>query len=210
MPVTKGMFWWETTTNTYPIQPDLLSSLMAILLYSGVIIRGDWSIFKNPIKVILLVLNVLFIASFTKVFLGSEKWSLFGLIDMPISSQTFFLITLAISWLGMKTLAGFSWIILLLASVGQLTEVNLNLGLQGTAYMICAFLSIGMQFAGGFISINPESLKSDFFSSANLVKADINASVEATKNVTGGVINTAKAATGIPNVKVKEIIENKE
>ena len=47
---------------------------MLILLYTATIIRGDLSIFKSPVKVVLMILNLLFIASFTKTMINTNEW----------------------------------------------------------------------------------------------------------------------------------------
>lgn len=191
------------------LMPDMFSTLGAIGIYAGIVIRGNIETFKSPVKIILLVLNVLFIASFTKVFLSSEHWKLFGFLDLGITSQTIFFITIAISWLGMKTIAGFSWIILFLAAIGTMTEVNTALGAAGAMYILSPFISIGMQLAGRFINIGMSNLKDDFFASANIIKGDINHSIDTTKRGVNAAIGmAATAATGVPIMP--QIPETKE
>lgn len=208
-----GPFGWgakEAQEAVYEqiLKPDMFATIGAIAIYAGVVVRGNFSMFKNPIKIILLVLNVLFIASFTKVFLSSEHWKLLGFFDLGITSQTMFFITIAISWLGMKTIAGFSWIILFIASIGTMTQVNDALGGAGAYYVLSPFISIGMQLAGGFISISTDTLKEDFFATTNVIKGDVTKSIDATKNGVNNAIGmVTTAATGMP---VMPKIEEKE
>ena len=198
MPSHKFLFieWGKSRA----LLPDEPSVFMAILLYAGSVIRGDWSVFKKPTRIILMILNLLFIASFTKCFINTDKWKLFGVIPMDISSLAFFIFTLCLSWLGMKTIAGFAWIILLLASIGTLQEVSIYLGFSGAVYILCAFLSVGFQLAGGLISIDFENLKMEFLSSSKMIKSDTNASIDATKKGVKSVIGVAKMAAGVPNI----------
>lgn len=188
------------------LRPDMFSTIGAVAIYAGIVIRGNIETFKSPIKIILLVLNVLFIASFTKVFLSTEHWKLFGFFDMGITSQTMFFITVAISWLGMKTIAGFSWIILFLAAIGTMTQVNESLGAAGVLYILCPFISIGMQLAGNFINISMSTFKEDFFASTDVIKGDIYHSIDSTKKGVNSAIGVAATmATGIPTIpKIEE------
>ncbi len=180
MPAEKFLFW-ETKRATYALHPDFLSGGLAIAIYSAVVIRGDMSIFKNPVKVFLAILNITFIASFSKTFLHANKWKLFGMLDLGISSQTFAILCVAFSWLGMKTIAGFSWIILFIASVSTLTGINNNMGMLGFAYILFAFLSIGMQIAGRYINVSADNLKNEFFTKSNVIKLDVNHSIDSAK-----------------------------
>ena len=183
------------------LKPDMFSTIGAVAIYAGIVVRGNVAMFKSPVKIILLVLNVLFIASFTKVFLSSEHWKLFGYFDMGISSQTMFFITIAISWIGMKTIAGFSWIILFIAAIGTMTQVNDVLGGAGALYILCPFISIGMQLAGDFINISMGTLKEDFFASTDMIKVDVQHSIDSTKKGVNSAIGVATTmATGVPIV----------
>lgn len=212
MPAEKFLLF-ETKAATYALQPDFLAGWPAIAIYSAVVIRGDMSTFKSPVKVLLAILNITFIASFSKTFLNNTEWKLFGLVKLGISSQTFAILCVAFSWLGMKSLAGFSWVILFVASISTLTKINNELGFLGYLYILCAFLSIGMQIAGGYISIDTEQLKSDFFSTSGIIKSDVNKSIETTKGAVNSAIGVAKMAAGIPNIpnmqnEAKQIVDN--
>lgn len=212
MPAEKFLIF-ETKAATYALQPDFLAGWPAIAIYSAVVIRGDMSTFRNPVKVLLAILNITFIASFSKTFLNNTEWRLFGLVELGISSQTFAILCVVFSWLGLKSLAGFSWVILFVASISTLTKINNQMGFSGYLYILCAFLSIGMQMAGGYISFNGEQLKSDFFSASSIVKSDVNQSIETTKGAVKSAIGVAKMVTGAPNIpnmqsEAKQIVDN--
>lgn len=194
-----GHLWWKRT-KSFALQPGIVSGVFAIVIYSAVIIRNDITVFKNPIKVILVILNITFVATFSKTFLSNEKWFMFG-----ISSQTLAIMCVVFSWLGMKSIAGFSWIILFIVSIPTLTKINNEMGLFGYIYILSAFLSIGMQIAGGYITLNIDNLKADFFTTANTIKSDVNQSIETSKAVGNNTIESVKMATGITNSK-KDII----
>ena len=116
-----------------------------------------------------------------------------------ISFQTFAILCVAFSWLGMKTIAGFSWIVLFIASVSTLTKINNNMGMLGFAYILFAFLSIGMQIAGGYINISADNLKNEFFTKSNVIKSDVNHSIDSAKQGVKTAIGAATTlATGVP------------
>ena len=213
MPAEKFLFF-ETKAATYALQPDFLAGWPAIAIYSAVVIRGDMSTFRNPVKVLLAILNITFIASFSKTFLNNNEWRLFGLVNLGISSQTFAILCVAFSWLGMKSIAGFTWVILFIASISTLTKINSELGFSGYLYILCAFLSIGMQIAGGYITFSGEQLKSDFFNASGIIKSDVNKSIEITKGAVNSAIGVAKMAAGVPNIpnmqsEPKQIVDSK-
>lgn len=181
------------------LTPNLLSTLAAIALYAGVVIRNKLEIFTETLKVILCVVNVLFLASLTTVFVSSKPWSI---PFFSISNYAILIVAIALSWLGMKAISGYAWIILLITSIGQMTKVNEAMGFNGTIYILCAFISLGMQLASGFLVVDFNSLKSEFYNTKEIVVGDMNKSIETTKAGMNNVVNAGKTvatvATGVP------------
>lgn len=194
----------KTITYSYPLRPDAMSTIFSILIYMGIVLRGDWESFKRPSYLILMVLNIIFISSFLGALISSEKIKIF-FIPTSLTPQTLVVFCVVASWLCMRAIAGFSWIILFFASFGNLAETNLQLGWLGSVYILCAFLSMGMQFANGYLAINMSDLKRDFFASANTIKGDVNASIETTKNIASTVIGAPIKAEVVENVPVTSI-----
>ena len=181
------------------LMPNLLSTLVAIAIYSGVVIRNKVEIFAEPIKLTLCVVNILFLASLTSVFVSSKPWSI---PFFNINNYAILIVAIALSWLGMKAISGYAWIILLITSMGQMTKVNAAMGFNGTVYILCAFVSLGMQLTSGFLVVDPNTFKSEFYNTKEIVVGDMNKSIEATKQGVNNVVNAGKiaatAATGVP------------
>lgn len=195
------LFKWELggEHSVVTLMPNLLSTLVAIALYSGVVIRNKFEIFQEPIKVTLCVVNILFLASLTTVFISAKPWSI---PFFNISNYAILVVAIALSWLGMKAVSGYAWIILLITSIGQMTKVNEAMGFNGTIYILSAFISMGLQLASGFLVVDFESLKSEFYNTKEIAVGDMNKSIEATKVGIDNVVNVGKvaatAATGVP------------
>lgn len=178
------------------LTPNLLSTLVAIALYSGVVIRNKFEIFEEPIKVILCVVNVLFLASLSRVFVSSKQWTI---PFFNISNYAILIVAIALSWLGMKAVSGYAWILLLVTSIGQMTKVNDAMGFNGTIYILSAFISMGLQLTSGFLVVDFNSLKTEFYNTKEIAVGDINKSISATKQGVNNILNAGKvAATGVP------------
>lgn len=68
-------------------------------------------------------------------------------------------------------------------------------------YILSAFLSMGMQIASGYLIVNKETIMSEFFNTGNIIKEDVNKSIEATKEVAETAKKAAMTATtGMPQI----------
>jgi len=172
-------FKWKIT-----IKPNLQSLIMAILLYSSVVIRRiGFSKFATPKGFIITILNVMFCASFLNVFFPSKPWIL---PFINISSQSFLWVAIGLSWLGMSAIAGFVWIGLFILAIFRLGDVNIAMGTAGIVYILSAFGSIGIQLSGiNNIKYIMEDLRIDFLTSGRHLSGDINSSVSFTKDKIG-------------------------
>ena len=147
--------------------------------------RNKFEIFKNPLKICMCILNILFIACLTNVFIGGGK--VFGVID----NYTVLIIAIALSWLAMRPISGYAWILLLIGSISSLGDANKAMGVYGAIFLLCAFVSVGKQIASGFLVVNINELKAEFSSAKEIISYDVNASVDATKDA----LNTVKEIT---------------
>lgn len=181
---------------TASIQPQLLSTILAVVLYSSLLIRGiiqtNFKTEKNVVlgmDLLLHCLNVLFIASFLKIFFDEEpiKW-----LPIDISPMVILVFGILISWIGMKTIAGYVWVILFIMAMTKLTQIDHAMGGAGTIYVLSAFLSILCQLIpnGKFASL-AQTFNSDF----KVAKAEIQEDLQAAKETTEKLV---KSASGIP------------
>ena len=177
------------------LMPNMISTMVAIALYSGVVIRNSYEIFKEPLKVILCVANILFLSSLTTIFIVAD----FKLPFLDLSGYAILILAIALSWIGMKAISGYAWVILLISSLGQITRINVAMGFAGVVYILCAFVSMGMQIASGYLVVSKDAFKSEFYNMGQVIKGDINKSIEATKEIASSAAKVATtAATGIP------------
>jgi len=197
-----GFIPWGT--EVVSISPSLISTMAAIVLYLSIVVRFKIRMLSNSyettLTIIMTVLNILLCASFLSIFVGDVNWTIF-----TIDSRIFLMIAIIFSWVGMRSVAGFVWIILFCFSLFRMIQVDEAMGNWGVVYIIAAFLGITLQ-AGDFTS-EIHGLKEDFMGVGAKIGADVNAS----KNVAfNAALNLA--APGVANkVKVvRKITRNNE
>ncbi len=185
----ENFLWWSwTVKKTYDssvMSPVLSSTLFAVIIYMGLVLRRIVSFNASKgvnlfLKLGLMGLNVLFIASFLGVFLnGSVK--IWGFPE--INGQVLLIISILLTWLGMKTIAGYVWIVLFILAIGSMKECSNAMGAWGCVYILSAFFSIFFQLLSSEMSMSGffNAFVNDFKRGVVPVKKDVLASVEATK-----------------------------
>jgi hypothetical protein len=124
--------------------------------------------FSDVYETIISCLNISFCASFMEIFCGKEIWNT-PFID--ILSQSFLLIAVILSWIGMRAIAGFGWIFLFILAITRIAGLNVAMGHLGIAYVFSAFVSIGLQTKDSIEMIS--SFKNDFIGVSNQIDNDI-------------------------------------
>ncbi|MCL2186211.1 MAG: hypothetical protein FWB86_10215 [Treponema sp.] len=191
---TKTIFFVFRSTTYYSIAPSLLSTLAGVFLYLSIVVRGRVNLFKNAYETVIVVLNVLFCASFLEIFFPKEPWII---PFLGMSSQSFLLMAIVFSWIGMRALAGFLWIGLFLMALGRIVGLNLAMGLWGVVYIISAFVSIGLQLKDHVHLLS--DFKNDFIGISSRVAEDSKLSISETKEAIKKVASiAATATTGVP------------
>ncbi|MCR5124065.1 MAG: hypothetical protein K6B43_02615 [Treponema sp.] len=191
-------------TDNVNIHPNLVSTTFSVLLYSALILRGIVQInFKSKKHLVLIFetlltcLNILFIASFTSIFVNTSP--IFKLINVglfkAINPTSMLIAGVLLSWLGMKSIAGYVWIIMFFVSITQITKVSEAMGFVGAIYILSAFLSIAFQFIPNnkFAEL-AQAIKSDFKIAKKVVYADVQSAKVATKKI-------AKNVAGMPYIE---------
>lgn len=100
---------------------------------------------------------------------------------IDISSQALLIFGIVISWVGMRSVAGFVWIILFSVAVCKMAGDSEAFGFYGVIYILCAMISVFCQLTDlkeNFIS----SLKRDFFSASEDVREEIDSANTILKN----------------------------
>jgi hypothetical protein len=162
------LFFHWTERALFSISPSFVSTLAAILLYLSIVIRYKLRLFSDAYETIIICLNILFCASFLEIFCGKEIWNI---PFINISSQSFLLVAVILSWIGMRAIAGFIWIFLFILAVTRIAGLNVAMGSLGVAYILSAFVSMGLQMKDSIRMIS--SFKNDFIGVSNQIGGDI-------------------------------------
>jgi hypothetical protein len=174
-----GWLWFKTKVT---IMPTLMSLVPAILLYLSIIVRFRLKILGDSKKFPLLelmvtLLNVWFCASFLSVFLSTKNFVL-----IPISPQALMWGAIVLSWISMRTIAGFIWIALFVFSLFRFSSISEAMGGWGALYILSAFAGMLLQLRR---MESPReillSLKEDFLGVASRAKDDASISAEVAK-----------------------------
>jgi hypothetical protein len=181
------LFFRWTEYEAFSISPSLISTLAAILLYLSVVVRNKIKLFSDAYETTVVCLNVLFCASFLELFFPKEIWSI---PFINISSQSFLMIAVILSWIGMRAVSGFVWIFLFILAVTRIAGLNIAMGTYGVIYILSAFISIGLQLKDSVHLLT--SLKNDFIGTAYHIGGNMRSSINMVKSTTGSIPTAPK------------------
>lgn len=146
----KGLFLWVTTTVPKNIRPGLVSSLCAVAFYVALILRCQ--LFKvgtfaeGIVSTVRAFLNCWVIASLMTMIVPTETVSSLTLSGFLKNNQsTFLLIGIVLSWLGMRTISGYCWILFIIAAWKNLLVLDKAMGMWGAVYIITLAISLLLQ-----------------------------------------------------------------
>ena len=179
--------------------PNIISLFFSILVYCAFVIRskGVENTFKNKSDTILSILFILVFAIFIKIFVG-ESTIPSGFVGKLLNKigigNNWLLICGAIllSWLGIKQIAGFVWIAVVVLGLVELTTCGSYMGnIKGCIFLLSAFVGFVfyLKYEGKLI-INSfkdnssyifESINFDIIESKNLSNVIVKDSVEKIK-----------------------------
>ena len=160
------------------IFPGFISTLVAIILIAPLYARNILKWNKSFYTLISLVLFLILFGSLVELAMGGN-----GLNSQVV--QYLLLSAIVLSWLGMKAIAGGSWLLLFPAITVSIVENNTAMGFYGFIYVACGFIGILLHS-----ELNPANLvkgiKEEFSGSQeiqNAIKSDVNQTVNAIKSV---------------------------
>ena len=140
---------------------------------------------------ILLVLSVLVTAMFFSIFISSYDPDFLSFANIfGITGAHWLLAAVIFSFVGIRSLAGFVWIALILTGISNAIDVDKAMGLFGTIFAVCSIMGLSLQFIRLYAGQFGAMIKSDFMGARAIISGDV---AEA-KN-TAGV--TAKQAVNI-------------
>ena len=160
------------------IFPGFISTLVAIILIAPLYARNILKWNKSFYTLISLVLFLILFGSLVELAMGGN-----GLNSQVV--QYLLLSAIVLSWLGMKSIAGGSWLLLFPAIAVSIIENNTAMGFYGFIYVACGFIGILLHS-----ELNPANLisglKEEFSGSSemqNAIKSDINQTINTIKSV---------------------------
>ena len=193
----------ETITS---IRPDLISTLCSVVFYASLIVRYEGifksnNLFEAFISTIRAFLNCWVFAALVKVVLQNDtkvtegSFTLFALLRNPETTMLVFAILL--SWLGMKSIAGFSWILFIVAAMKNLLVVNSAMGMLGAVFVLTITISLFLQIRD---YSNIRDFMRDFRGGTSKYRETVRQDINAAKDDTVVLVeNTVAAVTGSVN-----------
>ena len=207
IPIYKGGVFAGTRTVRAPVLleicPDMLTIIWALVIYTGFVVKKYVQFPSNIWTVVMALCDVLLLASLIRSFLPADSVELFcflGIKSLAVTVKPQWLLVgvILFSWLSMRSISGFGLIILFVAFVSRMNQLNLDMGLYGVVYVLCGFFSLLIQ---SFLpTIGPEEGYRRMFLSdvgrtaGNVIeeaKRDLAASVETIEKGVSGVATLA-------------------
>jgi len=161
-------YWFDSTLN---IKPGINQTFIAILLISPLYMRNILKWNKSIYTLITLPLFILLFASLIKLALGGGGFKEDMITYLIIAS-------LLLSWLGMRSIAGMSWIILIVAVVYAQVQNGNTMGFYGFIYLTTGFMGLVLHS-----ELNPghlvQGLKEEF-STSNIMTSEVKKDIQET------------------------------
>ncbi|WP_029407691.1 hypothetical protein [Thiomicrorhabdus sp. Milos-T2] len=168
---TQHFDWWPDAERSF--RPGLISTIVAMLLVTPLYIRGILKWNKSFFTIFSLILILLVFSSFVQLAVGGKEHSsiIYSLLGISV----------VLSWLGIKEIAGFSWAFALASGIYSAIESSLVMDFAGFVYITSGF--VGVLLHSG---LNPgqlvQGIKEEYSSSSkkivDSVDSDINSSID--------------------------------
>lgn len=205
-PAQGFLFFRKPATNTN-IQPSLIPTLCSVVFYAALVVRYEGifkanNLFEAMVSSARAFLNCWVIAALigivfqksTTISANSSTWSVF----FKNSGSTLLVFAILFSWLGMKSIAGYSWILFIAAAWKNLLVVNSAMGMIGAIFILTLAISL-------FLQIKNYSMIKDFIQDFRTratkyqseIRDDINQAADdvvSTINDIGEIVKTGVAA----------------
>ncbi len=184
----KDLFLWVTKTDTKTIQPGMVSALCAVIFYVALILRCQ--LFKigtfaeGLVSTIRAFLNCWVIASLMTMIVPTEIVKDLTLSAFLKNNQsTLLLLGLVLSWLGMRTLSGYCWILFIIAAWENLLVLDRAMGMWGAVYIITIAISLLLQITN-YVKLSDllQDFKGEISKHSTTVKANINLAAKDAQN----------------------------
>lgn len=169
---TSTGFFWDSTFN---LQPGAFETFIAIAMVAPLYLRGILSWKKSTYSILFFVLVTWLFGSLASLATGGKDHNV----------VTYLLIgTVALSWLGIREVAGVGWVLLLLIGGYGFLKRSADMDIFGFVYVVSGFL--GLVVHG---NLNPgqllRGLKAEYsqgsYDASRSAKEDIQAAIRRAK-----------------------------
>lgn len=162
---------------------------------------------------IMLILAVLVTAMICSIFVSSDEGNLFSFSGITgITGTHLMLAAVIFSFVGIRSLAGFVWIALILLGISRAVDIDRAMGIFGVIFVICSIMGLSLQFIRLYAGQFGAMIKSDFMGARTIISGDV---AEA-KNVAGAIakqavnIGMTYVNPEIAIVHITQLVVNKE
>ena len=178
---TVGSSWsWlginSTHIETVSFTPTFISTILAIGLITPLYLRNILKWNTSIYSIISLILILLVFASFIQL-------SLLGGTDNQVV-QSALAIAILLSWVGLSSVAGMSWVIALGAGIYTVISNNITMGIYGYLYITFGFLGLILHSRlnpGELVKGLKEEYSSGASSATNIIRKDVDSSMDLAK-----------------------------
>ena len=132
--------------------PGMVSALCAVAFYSAVLVRfklfQSENLFQGIISAIRTFLNCWVIAALLTMVVPTERVSGLSLSAFLQEHQTILLLlAILLSWVGMRTLSGYCWILFIIAAWEHIIKLDQAMGAWGAVFVITLVVSLLLQIS---------------------------------------------------------------
>ena len=196
-------FWGSQPSNSVKdirrisLAPTLIPTLFSFIYIMSMTIRVKSEIiFCKENKTvgyyisewIMLILAVLVAAMICSIFVSSDEGNLFSFSGITgITGTHLMLAAVIFSFVGIRSLAGFVWIAIILLGISRAVDIDRAMGIFGVIFVICSIMGLPLQFIRLYAGQFGAMIKSDFMGARTIISGDV---AEA-KNVAGAIAKQA-------------------
>lgn len=181
----KGTFLWWNITGSETIQPGMVSALCAVVFYIALILRCQ--LFKvgtfaeGFVSVIRAFLNCWVIASLMTMIVPTKGISVINFLKNWQS--TLLLLGIVLSWLGMRTVSGYCWILFIIPAWKRILTLDSAMHMWGALYIITIAISLLLQITN-YVKLSDllQDFKGEISKHSTTVKANINLAAKDAQN----------------------------
>ena len=166
---------WE---GTLKIKPGFISTIIAVLLIAPLYLRNIFKWNRSVYTIISFILILLVFASFIELASGGNSKN--SIVNTLIA------LSIVLSWLGIRGIAGISWILVIAATVYSTITNNIILGFYGFIYISSGFLGLLLHTGlnpGAFMKCLKDEYSNQIIDTANIAKTEVETTGAIAKNI---------------------------